>query len=190
MAKTLKHKWTFTSRFRRQAFGWRGSWTAVQRVKEAVAEIKAVARKDSLLGAEGAVLFFEKVSPALEHVDSSSGAIGTAVNNAVDALVPFIAKAPADVDLRKKWLDRLWRAIEEDDIPYIEILACHWGSLCHLPDLATQWADDLMTPGADNLVGGKKSRWWVFQGDFSLPQCSSGSGAIPGDPGTAGPCAI
>jgi len=83
MAKTLKHKWTFTSRFRRQAFGWRGSGTAVQRVKEAVAEIKAAARKDSLLGAEGAVLFFEKVSPALEHEDSSSGAIGTAVNNAV-----------------------------------------------------------------------------------------------------------
>ncbi len=146
MAKTLKHKWTFTSRFRRQAFGWRGSGTAVQRVKEAVAEIKAVARKDSLLGAEGAVLFFEKVSPALEHVDSSSGAIGTAVNNAVDALVPFIAKAPADVDLRRKWLDRLWKAIEEDDIPYIEILACHWGSLCQSADLAAQWADDLMTP--------------------------------------------
>jgi len=146
MAKTLRHKWTFTSRFRRQAFGWRGSGKAVQRVREAVAEIKALARKDSLLGAEGAVLFFEKVSPALEHVDSSSGAIGTAVNNAVDALVPLIAKAPADVDLRRKWLDRLWKAIEEDDIPYIERLPHHWGSLCQLPDLASQWADDLMTP--------------------------------------------
>lgn len=145
MAKALKHKWTFTSHFRRQAFGWRGTGTAIQRVKEAVAEIKAAAHKDSLLGAEGAVLFFEKVSPALEQVDSSSGAIGTAVNNAVEALVPFIAKAPADVDLRRKWLDRLWQAIEEDDIPYIEILACHWGSLCHSPDLASQWADDLMT---------------------------------------------
>jgi len=146
MAKTLRHKWTFTSSFRRQAFSWRGSKKAVQRVKEAVAEIKVAARKDSLLGAEGAVLFFEKVSPALEQVDSSSGAIGTAVNNAVDALVPFIAKAPADVDLRRKWLDRLWQAIEEDDIPYIERLPSHWGSLCQSPDLAAQWADDLMTP--------------------------------------------
>lgn len=115
-------------------------------MKEAVAEIKAAARKDSLLGAEGAVLFFEKASPALAHVDSSSGAIGTAVNNAVDALVPLIAKAPADVDLRRKWLDRLWKAIEEDDIPYIERLPYHWGSLCQSPDLASQWADDLMTP--------------------------------------------
>ncbi|MBU0946632.1 MAG: hypothetical protein KJ804_11700 [Proteobacteria bacterium] len=146
MAKTLTHKWTFTSRFRRQAFGWRGSGTAVQRVKEAVTEIKAAARKDSLLGAEGAVLFFEKVSPALEQIDSSSGAIGTAVNNAVDALAPLIAEAPADVDLRRKWLERLWKAIEEDDIPYIERLPYHWGSLCQLPDLASHWADDLMTP--------------------------------------------
>jgi hypothetical protein len=146
MAKTFRHKWTFTSRFRRQAFGWRGSGTAVQRVKEAVAEIKAAARKDSLLGAEGAVLFFEKVSPALEQVDSSSGAIGTVVNSAVDALVPLIAKAQADVDLRKKWLDHLWKAIEEDDIPYIELLPYHWGTLCKSPDLASQWADDLMTP--------------------------------------------
>lgn len=146
MAKTLRHKWTFTSRFRRQAFGWRGSGTAVQRVKEAVAEIKAAARKDSLLGAEGAVLFFEKVSPALAQVDSSSGAIGTAVNNAVEALVPLIAEAPTDVGLRRKWLDRLWQAIEDDDIPYIELLPSHWGTLCQSPDLASQWADDLMTP--------------------------------------------
>jgi len=56
MAKILRHKWTFTIRFRRQAFGWLGSGTAVQRVKEAVAEIKALARKDALLGAEDAVL--------------------------------------------------------------------------------------------------------------------------------------
>ena len=146
MAKTVRHKWTFTSRFRKQAFGWRGSGKAVQRVKEAVSEIKAVARKDSLLGAEGAVLFFEKVSPALEQVDGSSGAIGTAVNNAVDALVPLIARAPAEFDLRRKWLDRLWKVIEEDDIPYIEHLPYHWGTLCQLPDLASQWAEDLMTP--------------------------------------------
>jgi hypothetical protein len=41
------------------------------RVAEAVAEIRKVKRKDPALAAEGAVLFLEKVSPALEHVDSS-----------------------------------------------------------------------------------------------------------------------
>src|SRR5690606_18064756 len=94
-----KHKWVFTNRFRRHAFGWR-STVAVQRVKEAVKEIKSVARKDPVSGAEGAVLFLEKVSPALEHVDSSSGAIGTAVNNAIEALVPIIALSPVEEKVR------------------------------------------------------------------------------------------
>jgi hypothetical protein len=39
------------------------------------------ARHDPALAAEGAVMFIERVSPALEHVDSSSGAIGGEVNH-------------------------------------------------------------------------------------------------------------
>ena len=144
MSKTLKHKWKFTARFRRHAYGWRGSRTAVQRVKEAVSEIKTVARKDPLLGAEGAVLFLEKVPPALEQVDSSSGAIGTAVNNAIDALVQIVAKAPADKKVRNKWLKRLWKAIEEDGTPYIELLPEHWGVLCSSRELASHWADEFI----------------------------------------------
>jgi hypothetical protein len=106
MIKMEPHKWTFRARFRRSAFGWR-SQPAIKRVKEAVSEIKKAARKDPILGADGAVLLLEKLSPALEQVDSSSGAIGTAVNNAINALVPIIAKAPADDELRDKWLERL-----------------------------------------------------------------------------------
>jgi len=79
-----KHKWEFAARFRRGAFGWR-SRPAVKRVKEAVSEIKKVARRDPVLATEGAVRFLEKVSPALEHVESSSGAIGSAVNKAIEA---------------------------------------------------------------------------------------------------------
>jgi hypothetical protein len=59
-------------------FGWK-SQPAIQRLPEAVAEIRRVARKDVMLGAEGAVLFLEKVSSAIEQVDGSSGAIGLAV---------------------------------------------------------------------------------------------------------------
>ena len=84
MLKSATHQWSFARRFRRHAFGWR-SQPAVQRVKEATAEIQKVAKKDPALAAAGAVLFLEKVSPALEHVDSSSGAIGTAVNHAIEA---------------------------------------------------------------------------------------------------------
>jgi hypothetical protein len=76
-----KPRWRFAARFRRNAFGWR-SQPAIQRVREAVGEISKAARRDPVLGADGAVLFLEKVSSALEQIDSSSGAIGTAVDHA------------------------------------------------------------------------------------------------------------
>lgn len=144
LTKPDKHKWIFRPRFRAGAFGWR-SQPAITRVKEAVSEIRKVARKDPTLGAEGAVLFLEKISPALERVDSSSGAIGSAVNNAIDALVPIIVKAPADDGMRDTWLERLWSAYNDDDIPYIELLADSWGELCVTPERASRWADDLLT---------------------------------------------
>jgi len=143
MSPRTTYKWTFRARFRKNAFGWR-SQPAIKRIKEALSEIKKVVRKDPILGAEGAVMFLEKVSPALAHVDSSSGAIGTAINYAIDALVPVIAKAPVDDTLRDKWLDRLRQAVEDDDIPYIELLPDYWGELCVTPQRASQWADELI----------------------------------------------
>jgi len=85
--------WEFKPRFRRRAFGWR-SQPAIQRVKEAVAEIKKVARTNAALAAEGAVGFIE----------------------------------------------RLFEAHAEDQIPYIESLADHWGELCASKDVASEWA--------------------------------------------------
>ena len=139
----IRHRWTFASRFRRQAFGWR-SEPAIARVKEAVSEIRVVARHDKLLAAEGAVLLLERLSPALEHVDSSSGAIGSAVNHAVDALALLIALAPADPKTRDRWLERLWDAYQADQIPYIETLGDYWGELCGSPAVAARWADELI----------------------------------------------
>jgi hypothetical protein len=69
MTRPAAHKWTFAPRFRWHAFGWRPQ-PAVQRVREATAEIRKVAKKDPALATAGAVLFLEKVSPALECVDS------------------------------------------------------------------------------------------------------------------------
>lgn len=143
MTSPSVHKWNFAPCFRRNAFGWR-SQPALARVKEAVAEIKKTVRKDPVLAAEGAVLFLEKVSPALAHVDSSSGAIGTAVNNAIDVLAAIIASAPADDSVRDKWLERLWQAVEDDDIPYIELLPEYWGELCATPERASRWADSFV----------------------------------------------
>jgi hypothetical protein len=146
MARASKHAytWKFKSRFRRNAFGWRGSRPAIERIDEAIAEIHAVARTDPSLAAEGAVAFLERVSPALEQIDSSSGAIGTAVNSAIRDLVTIIAEAPADRRTRAKWLDRLWAAHEADAIPYIETLADYWGDLCASKEVASEWADQLV----------------------------------------------
>ena len=143
MAKAERHKWVFRARFRRHAFGWR-SQPAIKRIKEAVSEIKKAARKDKVLAADGAVVFLEKLSPALERIDSSSGAIGTAVNNAIAALVPIIAEAPADPPTRDAWLERLWDAYQDDGIPYIELLGDYWGELCASKELASRWANLLI----------------------------------------------
>jgi hypothetical protein len=116
------YKWQFKPRFRRHAFGWK-SQPAITRIKEAVSEIKKVAKKDAVLAGEGAVCFFERVSPAIEHVDGSSGSIGSAVNYAIETLVPVIAGAPTEEKVRRKWLTRLMEAIEADNIPYLETLA-------------------------------------------------------------------
>lgn len=109
-----------------------------------MSEIKTVARRDPITGAEGAVLFLERVSPALEHVDSSSGAIGTAVNHAIEELAAVIAAAPVDARTREGWLERLWDAHANDDIPYIERLGDFWGELSVSPEIASAWADRLV----------------------------------------------
>ena len=84
------YKWQFSPRFRRNAFGWKSD-VPIQRIKEALAEIKAVAKKDSVLAAEGAVLFLEKLAPAIRQVDGSSGGMGSAVNRAIETLVPIFS---------------------------------------------------------------------------------------------------
>jgi tetratricopeptide (TPR) repeat protein len=143
MTPPAAHRWAFAPRFHRHAFGWR-SQPAVQRVREAVAEIQKLAKKDPALAAAGAVLFLEKVSPALEQVDSSSGAIGTAVNHAIETCANIIAAAPVDDRTRDQWLERLWEAHQDDAIPYIERLAVHWGELCASLECASAWADRLI----------------------------------------------
>jgi hypothetical protein len=37
------HPWAFRARFRRTAFGWKGTKLAIERIHEALAEIRAVA---------------------------------------------------------------------------------------------------------------------------------------------------
>ena len=136
------HKWAFKTRFRRNAFGWR-SQPAIQRINQAVSEIKSVARKDPMLAAEGAVAFIERLVPAIEAIDSSSGAIGSAVNRAIDALTAIIAAAPEQGPRRESWLARLWQAYQDDGMGYLDGLGDGWDQLCATIEIATKWADEL-----------------------------------------------
>jgi len=158
------HAWTFRSRFRRAAFGWKGSKLAIGRIHEALAEIRAALKRDAAEAAEGAVLFLEKLSPALCQVDSSSGALGNATYGAVQELVPIIRRAPVDIATRKKLLDRLFAAIQNDDPPYIEHLGDHWGELCATPELASAWADQLLPTLRSVLRERKRGTFAFFPG--------------------------
>ena len=156
------HKWQFTSRFRRHAFGWRSD-TPIQRIKEALTEIKQFTRKEPVLAAEGAITLLEKLSPALEQVDSSSGALGAAVNKAIETLVPIIVKADVEPKLRQRWLERLWQALQDDEMPYIERLGDYWGELCVTPEMASHWADEFM-PVVESVWGPSASGHGFFKG--------------------------
>ncbi len=144
MTKSSKQKWIFPARFRAGAYSWKSSRLACQRLREAVSEIKKVAKKDPVLAAEGAVRLIEKLWPALEHVDSSSGALGSAVNKTLYDLIPLIINAPAEAKTRDKWLERIWQAMEDDGVDYLGPVGDRWGELCGSLETANQWAEELM----------------------------------------------
>jgi hypothetical protein len=70
--------------------------------------------------------------------------VGTAVNRAIEALVPVIAGGDAPAPMRERWLERLFEALQDDPMPYIERLGDHWGELCATPAIASAWADRLL----------------------------------------------
>lgn len=145
MTPIPKHKWTLRARFRYRAFGWKGSRLASQRLKEAVAEIKKVAKADPIMAAEGAVVLMERIWPALEFVDSSSGALGAAVGWTLTELLPMVIGAPADRKTRDQWLARLFEAIQEDGVDYLWLLQESWGELCGSVEVASHWADQSLS---------------------------------------------
>jgi hypothetical protein len=139
------HKWQFPPRFKKNGFGWKSD-TPILRIREALAEIKLVAKKEPMLAAEGALLFLSKVSASLAQVDSSSGALGAEVNHTIAALVPIMAKADVAELTRQRWMDRLWKILEDDEMPYLEYLGDFWGDLCASSALAEEWSNRLL-PG-------------------------------------------
>jgi hypothetical protein len=144
MTKAVSHRWNFKQHIRAKAFGWRGSRLAIRRLNEASAEIRSMARQEPTEAAEGAVSLAERIWPAFEHIDTSSGALGAAVNRTLETLIPIIANAPADRPARNRRLDRLWQAVLEDGVNYLSPVEEAWGELCASAEIASQWADQIL----------------------------------------------
>ncbi len=159
MAKS--HKWTFKSRLRANAYGWNSSSLASKRLKEAVSEIKKVAKSDPVLAAEGTVGFMERIWPALEHVDSSSGALGNAVYSTLSTLIPVLIGAPADMKIRRKWAERLYQAVCDDGVEYLAPVEERWGEICGFPELANEWADRMLPILRDIWTDERPGSWLV-----------------------------
>ena len=176
MKKINPYKWIFTSRFRANAYGWKASKLACKRIKEAVSEIKKAARQDPVLGAEGFVSFMEKLWPALQHVDSSSGALGTAVFNAIDVLVDVVVNAPADEKTRGKWLARLWTAVNEDGVGFLDNLRERWGEVCGSAQTSSKWADELLPFVRRSWEETRHGSYSYFRGTSACLSCLLASG--------------
>jgi len=150
-SKRATHAWAFVRRFRRGSFGWR-STTAVAALREAKAEIVRTAREDATLGAEGAVALLSRLSPAFEKVDSSSGALGAAVNDVIAALTPLVGTPALAPEERQRLLERLWNSVNEDDLGYLDALERRWGACCGPAEYAAAWADERLEPVGEYLA--------------------------------------
>jgi tetratricopeptide (TPR) repeat protein len=138
------HPWEFRKYFRANAFGWRGSRLACERLRTAVSELRSVARHDPVVAGEGIVLLFERIWPAFQRIDTSSGALGTATWHAIEELLPLLMEAPADLPARRRWMERLFEAVQEDGVDYLYQVQEAWGRLCVYPELIDHWADQLL----------------------------------------------
>lgn len=142
--KTKKHTWEFTRYFRAGVYKWNGTALASKRIKAAVGEINNVAKKDSVLAAEGAVKFIEKCWRAIEQIDSSSGAIGCAVNNALYDIAGLFGSAELPVKERLKLIERIWESWQEEGYGYYDVLSELWPKLCKDHEVMTCWADEFL----------------------------------------------
>ena len=140
-----KHSWAFKRHIKPNTFIWKSSQIACKRLKEALSEIKAVFKKDSRIAAYGIVDLAERIWPSFEHIDSSSGSLGTTVFNVLTSCVPIFSKADLNLEEREALLERLFEAIQEDGVDYLSPLSDGWGELSVSKELASKWADKLIS---------------------------------------------
>lgn len=70
MAARATHKWAFQAGMRAGAYSWKSSSKAIERLKSASSEIRAVARIEPVMAAEGVIVLTKRIWPAFEHIDT------------------------------------------------------------------------------------------------------------------------
>jgi hypothetical protein len=143
-------------------------------LKEAESEIRKVGRTDTVLAAEGAIKLIEKLWPALQHVDSSSGMLGGVVADAVHGAIQYPIEAQVDLKTREKWLERLWQAYQEDGVDYTAELSERWGELCGSNVVRQKWLEDLLPVLKASWFGNEQSSY--FRGETACLSCLLESG--------------
>jgi hypothetical protein len=113
-------------------------------MKEAVSEVKKVARTDSAFAGQGAVELLCRLYPACEHIDGSSGGLGTSFNKTVAALIPILIQADWDMNSRGRLLEDLYEAVCSDGWSILSEVEDRWGEICVYAGLANLWADRLV----------------------------------------------
>ncbi len=86
----------------------------------------------------------ERLWPALQDIDSSSGALGSAVNRTLHELIPILIAAPADQKTRGQWLERLFQAVQDDGVQYLSPVEERWGEIAQYSELINGYADRLL----------------------------------------------
>lgn len=137
-------KWQFKARMRARSYNWRGTALATARLKAAVSEIKKVAKTDPVAAGDGVVSLMERIWPAFQDIDTSSGALGTAVSRTLEELIPILIAAPADHAITSTWLERLFEAVQNDGVQYLAPVEDRWGEIARYPDLINDYADRLL----------------------------------------------
>ena len=79
----------------------------------------------------------------MEHIDTSSGALGGAVHRTLTKLIPILISAPADVRTRSAWLERLFQAVMDDGVQYLSPVEDRWGEIAVYPVLMAEYAERL-----------------------------------------------
>ncbi len=141
MAEELQsNEWEFLVGLTSEAIGWKAQ-PALKAVKAAIREIKKVAKKQGAVAGEGAALLLERLCDALSNVDASDPRFSTGLATALETVMPVIADAPVDREIRRAWLERIFVAYDADEMGCMESVGPHWGALCKEKTIASEWAD-------------------------------------------------